>query len=184
MNTNYNSLNNRLLSLFKNGNSSVESNKGTFKSGLLSSNWFGTLVMLLLFLVGNNVWSQVNLYTFSQSSGSFSAISGGTVSGSGAALDDDIFSVTLPTAFLYNGNNVTTVGFSANGYLILGNTTSHGYSPVSSSSTSNGVIAAMGMDLVANSASSDLRWEQIGNEIIFQWNDFKRYNTTAFTNEN
>ena len=145
--------------------------------------WLGVVALFSFLLFGNNTFAQVANYTFSQSSGTYTPISGGTVSASGSGLDDGIVSVTLPTAFSYNGNNITTVGFSPNGYLIMGNTTTHGYTPISSSATSNGVIAGLGMDLVANSASSELRWQQIGNEIIFQWTDFKRFNSPAFTNE-
>ncbi|MBL7885782.1 MAG: fibronectin type III domain-containing protein, partial [Flavobacterium sp.] len=145
---------------------------------------YGLMTVMMFFLFLGNAFSQVSTYTFSQSSGTYTSITGGTVSASGAALDDGIVSVTLPTAFVYNGISVTTVGFSPNGYLIMGNTTSHGYTPLSSTSTSNGVISAMGVDMVSSGATSEQRWEQIGNEIIFQWKDFKRYNATAFTDEN
>jgi hypothetical protein len=140
-------------------------------------------LFLFVFILGENVYSQVANYSFSQSTGTYTPITGGTVSASGSGLDDGIVSVTLPTAFTFNGNSITTVGFSANGYLIMGNTTTHGLIPISSTATSNGVIAALAMDLVANATSSELRWEQIGNEIIFQWKEFKRYNSTPFTNE-
>ena len=126
-----------------------------------------TLFLFALF-ASWQINAQVSLYGFSQSNGTYTAITGGTLAASGASLDDTILSVTLPTAFTYNGNSITTVGFSPNGYLIMGNTTTHGYTPLSSTATSNGVISGLGMDLVSNAATSELRWEQIGNEIIFQ----------------
>ncbi|UGS24590.1 T9SS type A sorting domain-containing protein [Flavobacterium channae] len=136
-----------------------------------------TLFLFALFTCWQ-INAQVSSYAFSQSSGTYTPITGGTLAASGASLDDTILSVTLPTAFAYNGNSITTVGFSPNGYLIMGNTTTHGYTPLSSTATSNGVISGLGMDLVSNAATSELRWEQIGNEIIFQWKEFRRYLAT------
>lgn len=136
-----------------------------------------TLFLFALFTCWQ-INAQVSSYAFSQSSGTYTPITGGTLAASGASLDDTILSVTLPTAFAYNGNSITTVGFSPNGYLIMGNTTTHGYTPLSSTATSNGVISGLGMDLVSNTATSELRWEQIGNEIIFQWKEFRRYLAT------
>ena len=136
-----------------------------------------TLFLFALF-TSWQINAQVSIYAFSQSNGTYTAITGGTLAASGASLDDGILSVTLPAAFTYNGNSITTVGFSPNGYLIMGNTTTHGYTPLSSTATSNGVISGLGMDLVSNAASSELRWEQIGNEIIFQWKEFRRYLAT------
>ena len=109
-----------------------------------------TLYVFALFFLTATSWGQVANYSFSSSSGTYTAITGGTVSSSGSLLDDAIASVTLPTSFVFNGTTVTTVGFSENGYLILGNITNHSYVPISSTATSTGVITAFGVDLVAN----------------------------------
>lgn len=155
---------------------------GIFNALKSNRNVLGLVVSSLCFF--GSARAQVSSYTFSQSSGTYAAISGGTVAASGTALDDGVVSVTLPTAFAYNGSSIATVGFSANGYLIMGNATSHGNSnPLSSTVSSNGVISVLGMDLVANATTSEQRWQQIGNEIIFQWKEFKRYNSTPFSNE-
>ena len=134
------------------------------------------LSALLCFVV--NGWGQVSNYSFTTSTGTYTAITGGTVSSSGSALDDGIVSVTLPTPFIFNGTTVTTIGFSTNGYLILGSISSHGYTPISSTTTSTGVISPFGVDLVANATTAETRWQQIGNEIIFQWKHFRRYLAT------
>ena len=60
---------------------------------------YGLMTVMMFFLFLGNAFSQVSTYTFSQSSGTYTDITGGTVSASGAALDDGIVSVTLPTAF-------------------------------------------------------------------------------------
>lgn len=140
------------------------------------------VLFMLSFVRG---WGQISNYTFSQSNGAYTPITGGTISASGASLDDTIVSITLPTAFNYNGTSVTTVGFSPNGYLILGATTlsNSPYVPISSTSTATGIISALGMDLVSRATTSEQRWQQMDNEIIFQWKEFKRYDQTPFTNE-
>lgn len=137
-----------------------------------------SIALCVQFLIIGNALGQVANYSFTSSSGTYVAISGGTVSSSGSGLDDGIVSVTLPASFVFNGTTITTVGFSPNGYLILGNATSHGYTPISSTATSSGVISAFGVDLVANATTTETRWEQIGSEIIFQWKHFRRYLAT------
>jgi hypothetical protein len=149
-----------------------------------SERWLGWMLLCLMVLMGMSGFAQVANYTFAQSAGTYTPITGGTVRGSGAGLDDGIYGVTLPTVFSYNGNNISTVGFSPNGYLIMGTTASHGFTPINSAVASNGIIAGLGVDMVASGVSSELRWQQIANEIIFQWTDFKRYDFNPFANEN
>jgi VCBS repeat-containing protein len=155
----------------------------TFLLNVFQKNKVLSLMFLALFSLSNSNAQVATEYTFSQVSGTYISITGGTVVASGSATDDNYFAVTLPTGFSFNGANITTVGFMSDGYLAMGNNTTHGYVPISSIATSSGVIAAFGADLVAASASSEMRWQEIGNEIIFQWKEFKRYNLTPFTNE-
>jgi hypothetical protein len=133
-----------------------------------SGRWLGWISLFLMVLMGMSGFAQVANYTFAQSTDTYFPITGGTVRGSGAGLDEAIYSVTLPTVFSYNGNNISTVGFSPNGYLIMGTTTSLGYVPISNTAVSSGIIAALAGDLNATNASSEMRWQQIGDEIIFQ----------------
>ncbi|UPQ80769.1 GEVED domain-containing protein [Flavobacterium azooxidireducens] len=183
MNSNYIFLNTRLGSQFNRKKLEQSERDSSFSSNFLSLTWLSSLALMLSFLMGQGAMAQVSTYTFSQSSGTYTPITGGTLAASGAGLDDTILSVILPTSFNYNGTTITTVGFSPNGYLIMGNANTHGYIPISNSTTSSGIIAALGTDLVSASATSELRWQQIGDEIIFQWKEFKRYNSTPFTNE-
>jgi hypothetical protein len=113
------------------------------------------LTVLLFFSACSGMFAQVASYTFSQSVGSFTPITGGTQhwatpAGTGAAPDDNtINNVALGFTFVYNGVNYTTVSITNNGYVMLGN----GASTVSGTNYSglngadNTIIAANGRDL-------------------------------------
>ncbi|WP_396153365.1 choice-of-anchor J domain-containing protein, partial [Flavobacterium sp.] len=128
-------------------------------------------------------WGQVNLYSFSSTAGTYTPITGGTVVRSGNALDSGGATVTLPTAFPFNGASITSLRVNDDAYLALGVTSfSNSTAPIASSNAATGIIAALACDLMdANAVGTtpEIRWEQIGNEIIFQWNDFARYTTST-----
>jgi len=142
------------------------------------------LWLLVIFSVWQ-VQSQVSLYTFSEGSGTYTPITGGTVVRSGTALDTGEATVTLPTPFTFNGGSITSVDVRDDGYLSLGTSSIISAQPISSTTAASGIIAALACDLMdATVVGSvpEIRWEQIGNEIIFQWNDMARYTASA-TNE-
>ena len=62
--------------------------------------------------------AQVSLYSFSQSVGTYTPLTGGTVLESGN-FDDDYYTVTIPS-FKYDGNDYTSLNISLNGYVSLG----------------------------------------------------------------
>jgi hypothetical protein len=132
-------------------------------------------------------WGQVNLYSFSSTAGTYAPITGGTVVRSGNALDSGGTTVTLPTAFPFNGASITSLRVNDDAYLALGVTSfSNSTQPIASSNAATGIIAALACDLMdANAVGTtpEIRWEQIGNEIIFQWNDFARYISTGTSSE-
>lgn len=95
-----------------------------------------------------SVQAQVSAYSFSQSSGTYTPITGGATVGT--ATDDDGTYGNLPIGFTFNYNGVgyTTFGINANGWLRLGTgTPTSSYNPLSGGSNSN-VIAAVGTDLI------------------------------------
>ncbi|MBS4013289.1 MAG: T9SS type A sorting domain-containing protein [Bacteroidetes bacterium] len=127
-------------------------------------------------------------YAFAQDAATYTAITGGTLHGSGTTVDDNNYNaVNIGFTFTFNGLTYTQLGINANGFLRLGGTAysgSAGYAPISGVHTQNppGVIAALGADLVGNAGSS-LRSELIGvapNRIfVIQWTDFQRYLDTG-----
>jgi len=91
------------------------------------------------------------LYTFAQSVGTYSPISGGTLiatATSANTLDDLTFAVTLPFPFIYEGASMTQVQVQTNGHLAFG-ATSPGttYTPLSSTAVTPGFVSACGRDL-------------------------------------
>jgi hypothetical protein len=100
--------------------------------------------------------SQVSNYTFSQSTGVYTPISGGanynnfTTWSNTNFLDDNISAAleSIGFNFVYNGVIYTQFGVSTNGFITLGNLpTNTDYFPLSTG-PSNNVISAMGGDLI------------------------------------
>ena len=109
-----------------------------------------SLFFLLSFFVFN-VNAQVSAYTFSQTSGTYTPITGGTLIQSPsttASLDEQVFTA-LPIGFTFNyaGTNYTTFSIGANGFIALGNTVAISSLPISVGAT-NDVISAVGVNLL------------------------------------
>lgn len=125
--------------------------------------------------------AQLTSYGFASSSGTYTPITGGTVHGSGAALDDETYAVTLPFTFNFNGTAYTEIFVSANGFVSFG-TTNPGISTrsaISSTNTGFEVAAALAFDLGGLSANTEIRSEVIGtapNQIfVAQWKEMASY---------
>ena len=114
------------------------------------------LVLLIAFSINAN--AQVKNYTFTQSSGTYTPITGGTIvatatGASGAAsLDDNIYNLaaaTIPFTFTYDGVGYDGLNISTNGFITLGATAPLGnnYGPINNTATYSGAIAAFGGDL-------------------------------------
>ena len=146
-------------------NKTITNNKGSAFLGKL----FVGLVALLL-LSASNLRAQVAGYTFSQSAGTFTAIGGGTLLGSGTIDDNQYNGIALGLTFNYNGTNYTTMNVCANGSIAFTNAVG-GYGPL----TVNGNnVCVLGRDLQGQAGGS-LRVQTIGTECIIQWLNFRRY---------
>lgn len=146
-----------------------------------------TLALLLFLQLG---FSQtLSQYTFSQSNGTYTAISGGTVLGNTASDDERFLDPAVPLGgnaftgvglpigfnFVFNGTTYDRFAVNTNGWISLGSSTftpavdmnsSSSYAPLSSTSTvvaSDRVarIAGFSRDLQAQ-AGSEIRYELIG----------------------
>jgi hypothetical protein len=112
------------------------------------------IVALLLFF-GGSVRGQVSSYTFSESAGTYTPITGGVnydnfTSWSNTNFLDDNNSAALESIgfnFVYNGTTYTQFGVNANGFISLGSLPTNSYLPLSTG-TSNNVISAMGADII------------------------------------
>jgi len=154
------------------------------KQGHLSGAKCGFSILMLLLLFCSNIGlSQVTSYSFTQTAGTYTPISGGTVLWTGYdAFDSESTSVTLPTPFVYQGVTYNTVYVNVNGYVLFGSTAAT-TTPIS---TGRNVVAAFALDIDAKSASAwtgvpEIRWEQVANEFVVQWANVCRYTTSGAT---
>jgi hypothetical protein len=141
------------------------------------------LITSLILIASNSIFGQVSSYTFSSNAGTYSAITGGTVIVTGTtSLDSWVSSsITIPT-FNFNCVDYTTAYVTSNGMLSLGGSapSSFEYNCIANNTGSGICIAPFNADLdrVNSNASTEIRWQQVGTEIIFQWVAFKRYAVT------
>lgn len=92
--------------------------------------------------------AQVSGYTFSQTTSTYTPLTGGTRVG--GSIDDSQVYGSLPIgfSFVYNSVSSTQFGLNANGWISLGSATpTNSSTPISSGSTNN-IISAMAADLV------------------------------------
>jgi hypothetical protein len=105
---------------------------------------------LLLLMISQSGWSQVSGYAFSQSTGTYTEITGGTVYSTTVAttLDSEVYgNLPIGFTFTYNGVGYTQFGINANGWISMGATTPSSSSAPLSSGTTNNVISALSGDL-------------------------------------
>ena len=149
------------------------------------------LPAFILLLSSLAATAQISGYVFSQSSGTYAPITGGTVHASTTtAWDDNVYSGTIGFGFTFNGASYNTVNINSNGYLTFG-TTAPGttlYSPISSTTGYAGAISAFSRDLIANTANnSEIRSETIGSApnrtYVVQWTNARRYSGGAITGD-
>jgi PKD-like domain/Secretion system C-terminal sorting domain/HYR domain/Putative metal-binding motif len=160
--------------------------------------WIMSFVVTLLFGIQSN--AQVSNYLFSQSTGVYTPLTGGTIvatataaSGAGS-LDDVVYNVpaaTIPFTFTYDGIGYTGLNISTNGFITFGalapGTTN--YTPLSNTALYERAVAAYGGDL--NSLfnilgnTGEIRYETVGiapnREFVIQWKNFRPFSTSTST---
>jgi len=135
-------------------------------------------ILALILMVTGSSWSQVSTkFTFSQSAGTYTPITGASVLSSSTSQDAATYPIS-GLSFPFNGNTLTQVVVGTDGYLALGVATfTNSTAPLSSTNAASGIIAALGMNLVSSTvsgAASTLSWVNDGTETVFQWQDFAR----------
>jgi hypothetical protein len=141
------------------------------------TSWKNYFWTWLLLLTASASWGQVSsTYIFSQATGTYTPITGGTVLATGT-FDDAFYTQAIPS-FTFNGSPFTSVFVGSNGWLQFGGTGSAtNYNPISSTNVATGIIAPMGRDL-QDATGGEIRYQQIGSELIFQWTNVKRFGTS------
>jgi hypothetical protein len=149
----------------------------------LSFTW---LVALAILLSTGGVQAQLApQYPLTISTGTYSSISG---TGTSVASGDDVgTNITGFTGFTVNGVSYTNARMCSNGWLALygatAPTATANYTALSTAMTNGAVIfAPYGRDLNTNANSGTAWWQQVGNELVFEWKNFNRKSYTDVLN--
>ena len=143
----------------------------------------------LSFFMSQFVSAQASTYTFAQSFGTYSPITGGSVatSSTNGSPSLDLYvstNITIPS-FSFAGTAYTKMFVTGNGAIALGSSSpsSSTYTVLSSTTGGNVFLAPLSADLNQQSTGvSEIRYETIGNEFIVQWKNFRRYNLVESIN--
>lgn len=137
-------------------------------------------------LPGRAAAQPASSYVFSSTSGTYTAITGGTVIGTGIPDSWQSTAITLTPGFTFCGTLYTTAFMTSNGVMSLGGTTGPGtglYNGIANNGSGSGInICPFNADLVASSATGvtpEMRYQLVGDEHVFQWKDISRYGTTS-----
>ncbi|WP_312074791.1 T9SS type A sorting domain-containing protein [Chryseobacterium sp.] len=151
---------------------------------------------LLLLLATQKFLAQVSTYSFVQSAGTFTPISGtvlGSATGNTSAtnLNSEVFPLTLPFGFNFNQTVYNAVNVSSNGFVTFGATapSATNTTPISSAAAYEGAVSVWGRDISSffdvSSKSGSISWETIGTapnrELVIQWTNFRTNSATAVT---
>lgn len=147
----------------------------------MNKRFYLTLASILMFALCLPMLGKAQLvsnYGFTQSSGTYTPLVGGTViakSSSSLSQDDVTYGVTLPFTFNYNGTANTNIFVNTNGWLAFTNTSpGNTYTAISNTSVANGFVGAFSRDL-------DGRPKTTGNIVSGNDTMFNPANTNAIT---
>jgi hypothetical protein len=137
------------------------------------------LILSVATLVTAQVNAQVTAYTFTQTTGTYNAVTGTDLFGT--TWNDNVSSA-LPLGFTFQFNAVSysSVTVSSNGFVTFGATAPGvgNYVPVSNGGAYAGAISAFGKDLSANTGASGVSYTVTGiapnRKFVAQWANAKR----------
>jgi hypothetical protein len=145
------------------------------------------LSLVVLALLSGNAWAQVGGMSFSQSLGTYTAITGGTVHTTSNTWDDTPNYTAIPIGFTFNfdGVDYTTVTISMNGFITFGATApgTTNYTPLSSTTAYTGAVSGFGRDLQGVVGLGEIRSESSGGVFTVQWAHARRYNGSTVNTE-
>lgn len=128
----------------------------------------------------------VSTYQFSSTTGTYTPITGGTVINTSIPDSWQSNAITLTPGFNFCGTVYTTAFMTSNGLISLGGTTGPGtgqYNGIANNGSGSGInLCPFNSDMVASTATGvapEMRYELVGDEHVFQWQDISRWATTA-----
>ncbi|PSK94503.1 T9SS type A sorting domain-containing protein [Taibaiella chishuiensis] len=155
--------------------------KITFQKGI--SNWGKIMAILMVMLLPGLVKGQTaGSYTFTQTSGTYTPITGGTVINTTIPDSWESSAIALSPGFYFCGTMYNTIYVTSNGAMSLGGTTGPGstqYNGILNNGSGSGInLCPFNADLVGSSvtgATPEIRYQIVGNEHVFQWQDISRW---------
>ena len=130
--------------------------------------------------------ASVASYTFSQSNGTYTPVTGGTVWGDTLNDDQSFDAIPLGFSYYFNGISYTSVSLNCNGFVVMGNTAVSNFFPMDQG-TSNNIVCGLGYDIEEQFGSElmTLTTGTAGNHIfIAQWTNFREYEATPVLGDN
>lgn len=149
-----------------------------------------------MFTAATTADAQVSAYNFSQATGTYNPISGsvlGAATGNASAtnLNSNVYPLTLPFDFVFNGTSYNALNVSTNGFITFGATApgTTTTTPISSTTAYDGAVSVFGRDLSSvfdiGGATGDISWETTGiapnREAVIQWKNFRPSSSTSTT---
>lgn len=149
-------------------------------------------------LIGSSAtaFAQVSAYNFTQNTDTYTSITGtlleaATGNTTTTNLNSNVYPVTLPFNFVFNGTSYSSLNVSTNGFITFGTTapSATNTSPLSTATTDDGVISVFGRDLSSvfdiNGVTGNISWTTTGSapnrEVVIQWKDFRPNTSTSTT---
>jgi hypothetical protein len=124
----------------------------------------------------------VSEYSFSQTVGTYTEISGGTVLGTTANDNESFNAIPLGFTFTYDGTAYTTVSIQTNGFIAFGNEVLTSTVPISSPTGTNNIVAAICRDIKSRD-NGELMYLLSGTEpnrvFTVQWKNYRRVPTAT-----
>jgi hypothetical protein len=174
---------------FKVNKMSMKYNKFNLKSCLLYQCFsmkkdFFSPVTILLLLVGFTTNAQVSTYTFSEDISGYTALTGATSIAYPAGWDNHTPGaatlVNFGFDFVYDGVINNECYISPNGFITFGaiEPLALNYAPISTNTAHQGVISALGFNLIDNTGTSPIRYQIQGTApnrvFVVQWQNAER----------
>jgi hypothetical protein len=144
--------------------------------------WRKLLPVLAMALPALSPAQVAERYTFSQSPGTFTLITTGGNTLASGTIDNAVYTVNLANpGVIFDGTVHNVMYVSSNGFITFGSAASStNYTPLSSNATYTGAISAFGARLQsATSGTPEVRAVRIGEEVIVQWRDMRRYGVAS-----
>ncbi|WP_313093401.1 Ig-like domain-containing protein [Chryseobacterium flavum] len=158
--------------------------------------YFKLTLGVALLAVSPGVNAQVSAYAFTQSTGTYTPITGtvldaATGNTSATNLNSNVYPLSLPFNFNFNGTSYNSLNVSTNGFITFG-TIAPGTTvttPISGSAAYDGAISVFGKDLSSvfdiGGSTGDISWEVTGTapnrEVVIQWENFRPNSSTSTT---